>query len=68
MAAKEEFEIRFIKRMTEVTLDISTVGGKQDFIRNLLAYNVILEGIWFTPDSWWRCRSGSGICCATSPP
>ena len=47
MAAKEEFEIRFIKRMTEQTLDIATTEGKQDFVRNLVAYNVILEGIWF---------------------
>lgn len=47
MAAKEAFEIRFIKRMTEQTLDITTVEGKQDFVRNLIAYNVILEGIWF---------------------
>ena len=37
----------FIKRMTEQTLDITTVEGKQDFVRNLVAYNIILEGIWF---------------------
>jgi ribonucleoside-diphosphate reductase beta chain len=47
MARKEEFEVRFIKRMTEQALDITTVDGKQDFVRNLIAYNVILEGIWF---------------------
>jgi len=47
MARKEEFEVRYIKRMTEQTLDITTVEGKQDFVRNLIAYNVILEGIWF---------------------
>ncbi|UYM03512.1 ribonucleotide-diphosphate reductase subunit beta [Solicola gregarius] len=47
MAAKEEFEIRFIKRMTEQTLDITATEGKRDFVRNLVAYNVILEGIWF---------------------
>ncbi|MDN5853527.1 MAG: ribonucleotide-diphosphate reductase subunit beta, partial [Actinomycetia bacterium] len=47
MAAKEEFEIRFIKRMTEETLDITTTEGKRDFVRNLVAYNVVLEGIWF---------------------
>ncbi len=47
MAAKEEFEVAYIKRMTEETLDISTVEGKRDFVRNLVAYNVILEGIWF---------------------
>lgn len=47
MAAKEEFEVKYIRRMTEDTLDISTIEGKQDFVRNLVAYNVILEGIWF---------------------
>ena len=33
--------------MTEQTLDITTTEGKQDFVRNLVAYNMILEGIWF---------------------
>ncbi len=47
MAAKEEFETKYIKRMTEETLDITTTEGKKDFIRNLIAYNIILEGIWF---------------------
>lgn len=47
IARKEEFEVKFIKRMTEDTLDINSVEGKQDFIRNLVAYNVIMEGIWF---------------------
>ena len=47
MAAKEEFEVKFIKRMTEDTLDITTTEGKKDFVRNLIAYNIILEGILF---------------------
>ena len=47
MAAKEAFEVKYITRMTEQSLDITTREGKQDFIRNLIAYNVILEGIWF---------------------
>src|SRR3982751_5101250 len=47
MARKEEFEVSFIKRMTEQTIDITTTAGKQDFVRNLVAYNIILEGIWF---------------------
>jgi len=33
--------------MTEDTLDISTVEGKKDFIRNLVATNIVMEGIWF---------------------
>ena len=47
IAAKEAFETKYIKRMTEDTLDITTVEGKQDFVRNLVAYNIIMEGIWF---------------------
>ncbi|MCY7324822.1 MAG: ribonucleotide-diphosphate reductase subunit beta, partial [Microbacteriaceae bacterium] len=47
MAKKEEFEVKYIRRMTENTLDITTTEGKKDFVRNLVAYNVILEGIWF---------------------
>jgi ribonucleoside-diphosphate reductase beta chain len=47
MARKEEFETKFITRMTEQTLDINTTDGKKDFVRNLVAYNIILEGIWF---------------------
>ena len=33
--------------MTEETLDIETVEGKKDFIRNLVATNIVMEGIWF---------------------
>lgn len=47
MAAKEDFEVRYIRRMTEQTLDITTTEGKRDFVRNLVAYNIVLEGIWF---------------------
>lgn len=47
MRAKEEFETKYIKRMTEDTLDITTTEGKKDFVKNLVAYNIILEGIWF---------------------
>jgi ribonucleoside-diphosphate reductase beta chain len=47
IARKEDFQTKFIKRMTEDTLNITTVEGKQDFIRNLVAYNIIMEGIWF---------------------
>lgn len=47
MRVKEEFETKFIKRMSEDTLDITTTEGKKDFVRNLIAYNIILEGIWF---------------------
>lgn len=47
ISRKEDFQTKFIKRMTEDTLDITTLEGKQDFLRNLIAYNIIMEGIWF---------------------
>lgn len=47
MKAKEDYINKYLKRMTEDTLDISTVAGKKDFIRNLVATNIVMEGIWF---------------------
>ncbi len=47
MKQKEDFEVTFIKRMTNQRIDITKTEGKKDFIRNLIAYNIILEGIWF---------------------
>jgi ribonucleoside-diphosphate reductase beta chain len=47
MKAKEAYIMRYLKRMTEDRLDIDTVEGKKDFIRNLVAYNVVMEGVWF---------------------
>ncbi len=47
MNAKESFINKYMKRMTEVTLDIETVEGKKDFIRNLVATNIVMEGVWF---------------------
>jgi len=47
MKEKENFVNRYIRRMTEETYDVTTVEGKKDFIRNLVAYNIVMEGIWF---------------------
>ncbi len=47
MKAKEAYIMRYLKRMTEDRLDIETLEGKKDFIRNLVAYNVVMEGVWF---------------------
>jgi ribonucleoside-diphosphate reductase beta chain len=47
MVKKEAFITKYLKRMTEVTLDIETAEGKKDFIRNLVATNIVMEGIWF---------------------
>lgn len=47
MKAKEDFVNKYMKRMTEEHYDVETVEGKKDFIRNLIAYNIVMEGIWF---------------------
>ncbi|MFZ2523355.1 MAG: ribonucleotide-diphosphate reductase subunit beta [Minisyncoccia bacterium] len=47
MKAKEAYIMRYLKRMTEDKLDIESVDGKKDFIRNLVAYNIVMEGTWF---------------------
>ena len=31
----------------EDSLDVETPEGKKDFIRNLVATNIVMEGIWF---------------------
>ena len=47
MQAKENYVMKYLKRMTEDKLDIETPEGKKDFIRNLVATNLVMEGIWF---------------------
>jgi ribonucleoside-diphosphate reductase beta chain len=47
MKHKEDYINKYMKRMTEVSLDVTTVEGKKDFIRNLVATNIVMEGIWF---------------------
>ncbi|TSC56624.1 MAG: ribonucleoside-diphosphate reductase beta chain [Parcubacteria group bacterium Gr01-1014_18] len=47
MQAKEEFVGQYLKRMTEDRYDVSSVEGRKDFVRNLVAYNIVMEGIWF---------------------
>lgn len=47
MKAKEDYINKYMRRMTEETLDISTTDGKKDFVRNLVATNIVMEGIWF---------------------
>lgn len=45
--AKEDFITEYLKRMSETSLDVTTAEGKKDFVRNLTAYNIVMEGIWF---------------------
>jgi ribonucleoside-diphosphate reductase beta chain len=47
MQAKENYIHKYLKRMTEVVLNIDTTEGKKDFIRNLVATNIVMEGVWF---------------------
>lgn len=47
MKAKEAYILKYLKRMTEMILPIETTEGKKDFIRNLIATNIVMEGIWF---------------------
>lgn len=47
MQAKEDFINRYMHRMMDEKLDITTTEGKKDFIRNLVATNIVMEGTWF---------------------
>lgn len=47
MKAKEEYVMKYLKRMTEDSLNIETNEGKKDFVRNLVATNIVMEGVWF---------------------
>ncbi len=47
MQAKEAYIGKYMKRMTEDTLDITSLEGKKNFIRNLVATNIVMEGVWF---------------------
>lgn len=47
MLAKEAYINKYMKRMMEDSLDVSTTEGKKDFVRNLVATNIVMEGIWF---------------------
>ncbi len=44
---KENFVNKYLIRMTEDNLNIETTEGKKDFLRNLVATNIVMEGIWF---------------------
>ena len=47
MKAKEDFIYYYMNKMTSTRLDIESTEGKKDFIRNLVATNIIFEGIYF---------------------
>ncbi len=47
LADKAAFQNVQLNRMLNKDLDIDTLEGKKDFVRSLVAYNIVLEGIWF---------------------
>ena len=47
LAAKANFQNKHLYPMLEGNVDITTTEGKKDFVRSLVAYNIVLEGIWF---------------------
>ena len=44
---KSDFQTKYVGRMLNDKLDVTTTEGKKNFVRNLVAYNIVLEGIWF---------------------
>lgn len=47
LADKAAFQNRHLGKMLNGNVDIETTEGKKDFVRSLVAYNIVLEGIWF---------------------
>ena len=45
--AKEDFFVHYIKSMSEGNIDVDSVEGKQTFVKNVVATNIIMEGILF---------------------
>lgn len=47
MQAKEAYIGKYMSRMMDQKLDIESTDGKRNFIRNLVATNIVMEGVWF---------------------
>jgi ribonucleoside-diphosphate reductase beta chain len=47
LADKAAFQNEYLSRVLNNDIDITTTEGKKDFVRSLVAYNIVLEGIWF---------------------
>lgn len=47
LADKAAFQNKYLSKMLSGDVDINTTEGKKDFVRSLVAYNIVLEGIWF---------------------
>ncbi len=46
LKAKSDFQMKYLAKVLN-GIDISTTDGKKDFVRSLVAYNIVLEGVWF---------------------
>ena len=44
MADKADFQNKHLDVMLDPNLDIYSLEGKKDFVRSLVAYNIVLEG------------------------
>jgi ribonucleoside-diphosphate reductase beta chain len=47
MKNKEEFVQKYTQNMTDEDIDVETPEGIRQFIRNLVATNIVMEGVWF---------------------
>lgn len=47
MHAKEDFLLTHIKALSEGNIDVTSVEGIQTFVKNVVATNIVTEGIWF---------------------
>lgn len=44
---KDDFEMELTRSLSEGNIDTNTLQGKQDFVKNLIGYYIIMEGIFF---------------------
>jgi len=47
LADKAAFQNKYLGEVLNNDIDITTTEGKKHFVRSLVAYNIVLEGIWF---------------------
>lgn len=45
--AKDDFEMKFTESLVRGKIDTATLEGKQEFLRNLIGYYIVMEGIFF---------------------
>jgi ribonucleoside-diphosphate reductase beta chain len=45
--AKDNFEMQFTEALVRGNINTNTLAGKQEFLRNLISYYIVMEGIFF---------------------